>query len=122
MLKPQSLSAHVSCYSPYVLFSMVRWERHVFRMPSHAPLPFKGIYCVLYGACIWVLVRRKRQGDTWHIIYSSMLFLSVSAFLVLETVQTYGPLIKGPNGQSLSQVINIAAGLSWTLTIVRQFS
>ena len=39
----------------------------------------KALYCVLYVTCLWVLLRRKRQGYRWHVVSSTVLF-------VLETV------------------------------------
>jgi lysylphosphatidylglycerol synthetase-like protein (DUF2156 family) len=48
------------------------------------------IYVIIYATCIWVLIRRKRQGYMWHLVSSTILFLLASvqvALLVVTLVQ-----------------------------------
>ena len=50
---------------------MIHWS--AFNMhcsPSH----LSALYAIVYGSCIWVLTRRKREGYTWHIVTSTILF------------------------------------------------
>jgi hypothetical protein len=43
------------------------------------------IYLAAYFTCIWVLIRRSRQGCKWHIISSTILFTlsSLQVFLLI---------------------------------------
>ena len=36
------------------------------------------IYVAVYGPCIWVLIRRRREKYLWHIISSTILFTLAS--------------------------------------------
>jgi hypothetical protein len=43
-------------------------------------------YVIIYSACIWVLVRRKRQAYIWHIISSTISFTLVSIQIILLVI------------------------------------
>jgi hypothetical protein len=41
------------------------------------------LYVIIYSACIWVLVHRKRQAYIWHIVSSTISFALVSIQIIL---------------------------------------
>jgi diacylglycerol kinase len=45
----------------------------------------QALYLALYVTCMWVLLRRKRQGYVWHISTSTALFLFETLNAALET-------------------------------------
>jgi nitrogen fixation protein FixH len=59
------------------------------------------IYGIIYATCVWVLIRRKREGYMWHLVSSTILFLLASlqvALLVatLTYTMSYGKVVSDP--------------------------
>jgi hypothetical protein len=52
---------------------------HRIPLQSLTPHP-QAFYIVIFGLSLWVLIRRKRQGYRWHLMFSTVLF-------ILSTVQ-----------------------------------
>jgi hypothetical protein len=59
---------------------VVQWP--AFNMHC-SPSYLSAIYVIVYGSCVWVLTRRKREGYTWHLVTSTILF-------ALSTLQVAG--------------------------------
>jgi hypothetical protein len=64
------------------LSSMVQHSCNHFSAPS-TDTTFQAIYFMLYILCVWVLLRRKRNGFMWQLISSTLLFSLETANLAL---------------------------------------
>ena len=48
------------------------------------------IYAIVYATCVWILIRRKREGYMWHVVSSTISFSLASlqvALLVVIMIQ-----------------------------------
>ena len=52
---------------------------------AHSPdTTFQAIYCMLYILCIWVFLRKRRNGFMWQLTSSTLLFFFETVTLALE--------------------------------------